>query len=99
MLINCSYTVFPEKVFPFFRGEFILKHPFIPVEGDHLAGFLFHRHLLQQIFYPVFQGGCRIFIDILDSVLVEVYPAFFVDVGATFSGGCLGGGDCHYGSP
>ena len=46
--------------------------------GQQLPGFLFRRHLAQQVVHALLNRLLRVFVDILLLILVEVYPTLFV---------------------
>ena len=96
MFVYRPDAVFPYLFLPCGSGEFILQHSFVAVEGNHLTGFLLQVHLREQVLYSCVDIGGSVFIDILDPVLVEIYPAFVVDASLPeflVSGGTLPHGE------
>ena len=75
MLVYGTNAVFPEPVFPFRSRQVILKDSLVAVQSHHLAGLLFKSHLREEVFYPVFKLGLRIFIYVFPAVFVEIYPS------------------------
>jgi hypothetical protein len=67
MFVNGSDTVFPEHLFPFGGGKSIFQYSFVAVEGNHLAGFFFECHLLQEVFNAGIECCGRVFIYIFDT--------------------------------
>ena len=80
MLVYSSYAVLPYRLLPLRGRKLILQHTTIAVESDHLTGLFLQSHLTQQVFYAGIDIGFRIFIDVLDTVLVEIDPVLVVDL-------------------
>ena len=81
VLVYRSYTVFPYPVFPVRLRQVIGQHSAVAVQCHHLACLLFESHPGEKVFHPVGNIGGRIFVNIHDAVLIEIYPAFMIDAG------------------
>ena len=57
VLVNGTYAVLPQFVFPFGRRQVVLQHALVSIQGDHLAGLFLQRHLPQQVLYAGVNGG------------------------------------------
>ena len=79
MLVDVGDAVLPYPFFPF-RGR---KGPGqdapVAIDRHQLAGLLIDRHLREQVFHALFHASGGVFVDVLDTILVEVYPSFVVD--------------------
>ena len=79
VLVDVGDAVFPDPLLPFRSRECPGQDTAVAVDRNQLAGFFVDRHLLQQVLDARINALRRIFIDVLDAVLVEVDPSFVVD--------------------
>ena len=79
-LIDIGNAILPQRLLPLLGRERILQHTTVAIEGDHLAALLLDGHLLQQILDTLVDRALRIFVDILATILIEVYPPLVVDI-------------------
>ena len=80
LFIDVSDAVFPDFILPILGRIFVFQHTARAIERGHLASLLVERHLAQQIGDSRFHCSIGVFVDVHDSVLVEVYPSFSIHV-------------------
>ena len=80
MLVNGSNAVLPQLRLPLRSRERVCENATIAVESHHLTGFFLQSHLRKQVFHPRIDVRRLVFIDVLHPILIEVYPAFMVDL-------------------
>ena len=78
MLVDCAHAVLPQFLLPFRSRKRVGKNTPISVKRHHLTGLLLNRHLRKQIFHSRVNVRRRIFINVLDPVLVQVNPPLVV---------------------
>ena len=78
MLVDRAHAVLPQFLLPFRSRKRVGKHTPIAVKRHHLTGLLLNRHLRKQILHSRVNVRSRIFINVLDPVLVQVNPPLVV---------------------
>ena len=79
VLVDVGDAVLPDPLFPFRGRESPGQDAPVAVDRHQLAGLLVDCHLREQVLHALFHAAGRVFVDVLDAVLVEVDPTFVVD--------------------